>query len=310
MSNQRRTTIETFIYKTVNGCPIHVDIYPAETSGPAPVLVSIHGGALITGTRREITMDGPSLLWEQLGKRGYTQVSIDYRLAPETKLPAIIEDLQDAWRWVHEELPRLFNVDTSRVGVLGRSAGGYLTLMAGFCTEPRPKALVSFYGYGDIMWYQKPTTFDSSAAKHPVTPEEAWAVVSSDPLSESRDGERGPFYLHCRQEGAWIHHVTGLDPLADAAELDAYRPIRNVSPAFPPTLLVHGTADTDVPHDESAAMAAALKAAGVTSELLSFDGVEHVFDFGLTSAVVASDESSAQAQANERAITFLDEWLK
>lgn len=274
------------------------------------MLVSIHGGALINGTRKEIASGGPSLLRERLGERGYTQVSIDYRLAPETKLPAIIEDLQDAWRWVHEELPRFFDVDTSRVGVLGRSAGGYLTLMAGFCTEPRPKALVAFYGYGDIMWYKKPSTFYSSAAKPRVTPEEVWAVVGNDPLSASPDAVRDRFYLHCRQEGTWIQHVTGLDPVADAAALDDYRPIRNISPAFPPTLLIHGTADTDVPHDESAAMAAALKAAGVTAELLSFDGVEHAFDFVLTSADAASDEASAQAQANERAITFLDEWLK
>lgn len=138
------------------------------------------------------------------------------------------------------------------------SAGGSLTLMAGFCTEPSPKALVAFYGYGDLIWYQKASTF--SAAKPRVTPEEAWAVVVNDPISASPDAVRDRFYLHCRQEGT------------------------------------------------SVALAEALRAAGVTADMLSFDGVEHAFDFVL-SADVKGDESSAQVQADQ-AIAFLDEWLK
>lgn len=299
--------MDTFTYKTVDGCPIRLDVYPAEALGPAPVLVYIHGGALISGMRSEIASGGAALLRDRLTERGYTQVSIDYRLAPETKLPAIIEDLQDAWRWVDEELPRLFDVDTSRVGVLGRSAGGYLTLMVGFCVAPRPNALVSFYGYGDLMWYLEPSAYYISA-KPRVTPEEAWAVVGGDPPSCSLDDARGPFYLHSRQEGTWIQHVTGLDPVADAAAFDAYRPIRNILSAYPPTLLIHGTADTDVPHDESAAMAATLRTEGVTAELLSLDGVEHAFDLELTSADIDADEPSAESF--ERAIAFLDQQLK
>ena len=63
---------------------------------------------------------------------GYVLVSFDYRLAPEVKLLAIIEDLEDAFRWLHDKGPTLFNADTKRVVVSGGSAGGYLTLTAGF----------------------------------------------------------------------------------------------------------------------------------------------------------------------------------
>jgi dipeptidyl aminopeptidase/acylaminoacyl peptidase len=71
--------------------------------------------------------------------------------------------------------------------------------------------------------------------------------------------------------------VTGHDPRSDDCWFDRYCPIRNVSAAFPPTILVHGTADTDVPHEESARLAAAFAEQGVEHEFISLAGVGHGF---------------------------------
>jgi acetyl esterase/lipase len=65
-------------------------------------------------------------------------VSADYRLAPQAKLPEIIEDVRDFMRWVREKGPELFHADATKVIVAGSSAGGYLTMMTGIL-EPRPK---------------------------------------------------------------------------------------------------------------------------------------------------------------------------
>ena len=144
----------TYTYKTVPGCNIQADVYRAPGDGVRPVILWIHGGALIMGNRSGIN----TVQLQEYLNAGYTVVSIDYRLAPETKLKAIIEDLQDAYRWVREKGPDLFQADPHRIAVIGHSAGGYLTLMAGFCLNPRPRALVAFYGYGDIAgkWYSDP----------------------------------------------------------------------------------------------------------------------------------------------------------
>ena len=110
---------------------------------------------------------------------GYTIISIDYRLAPQAKLNDIIEDLVDAYRWVRIDGPKLFRIDPNRIAVVGHSAGGYLTLMAGFRLNPRPAALVSFYGYGDIAgdWYSRPDPFYS---RQPAVPkEEAYQAVGT-----------------------------------------------------------------------------------------------------------------------------------
>ena len=98
---------------------------------------------------------------------------------------------------------------------MGGSAGGYLTLMTGFRVEPRPKALVSFWGYGDVAgaWYSRPDPFYRS---QPLVPEEearapSAAVISEDPGKN----ERPKFYLYCRQQGLWPREVAGYDPDAD-----------------------------------------------------------------------------------------------
>src|SRR5205823_7955621 len=92
---------------------------------------------------------------------GYALVSFDYRLAPEVKLPAIAADVEDAFRWLREQGPKLLHVDPNRVVVTGGSAGGYLTLLAGSRVRPRPTALVAYWGYGDVDgdWYTKPSDF-------------------------------------------------------------------------------------------------------------------------------------------------------
>lgn len=290
-----RRRISTHVYKTVDGLEIRADVHRGPGNRVRPVAVWIHGGALIMGRREGI----PRRLTGELVDAGFVVVSVDYRLAPETKLAAIVSDIEDAFEWIRTRGPSLFGADPDRIAVLGSSAGGYLTLTAGYRVRPRPQALVSFWGYGDLIgpWYSTP----SPHGRHHrivMTREEALAQVSGRPISNSadRDGNGGAFYQHCRQHGIWPREVSGWDPRYEAEEFVPYMPLRNVSAGYPATLLVHGTEDTDVPYGQSALMAAAFRKHGVDHELLTFEGAEH----GLGGAM-----SRDSARAYSAAVAFL-----
>ena len=178
----------TYDYKVVGDCRIKADVYGATRDVVRPGVIWIHGGALIMGDRGRLDR----ALLDALIAAGYVVVSIDYRLAPETKLPAIIEDVRDACRWARERGPELFRVAPDRIAVMGASAGGYLTLVSGYSVEPRPKALVSYYGYGDVAgaWYSRP---DPSTAGSPSS-RKRWTGNSparGSSTSSSRSSEPG-----------------------------------------------------------------------------------------------------------------------
>ena len=218
------------------------------------------------------------------------------------KLPAIIEDVQDAFRWLHTEGVARFHIDPNKILVAGGSAGGYLTMMTGFCIDPRPKALVAYWGYGDIdaPWYIEPSAHYRQQPL--VSEEEARSVVGGPVLTDAGKGDpqRGRYYLYLRQNGLWTREVAGLDPRKDRKQLDPYCPVRNVTRDYPPILMIHGTADTDVPYHESADMAAALAKHGAWHELVTVENGGHGLGGG---------DPQVVSEAFARAIAFMREQL-
>lgn len=263
----------TYTYKQVGDVAIKADVY-AAAGEKRPVVVWIHGGALIMGHRESI----PGWLTEACRKNEYVLVSIDYRLAPETQLPLIIEDVEDAFRWVRKKGPELFQGDPNRIGVVGGSAGGYLTLTSGFRVKPRPQVLVSLWGYGSLVapWYSEPSPHPRHHGSK-LSREEAFQQVSGKPISDSRDrkGDGGAFYQFCRQQGSWPKAVSGWDPKKEPEKFFPLMAVKNVAADYPPTLLIHGDKDTDVPYEESEMMAAEFQKNKVEHRLVRLEGGEH-----------------------------------
>lgn len=291
------SSMQTYTYKTVGSLEIKADVYRAQDEVVRPVLVWIHGGALIVGGRQGMDRR----INDMFLKAGYAIVSIDYRLAPETKLPAILEDVQDAFKWIHEKGPELLRIDPNKLAVMGGSAGGYLTLATGHRIHPPPLALVAFYGYGDLIgdWYSKPSPHPRHL-KSQLSEEEARQQVKGPPIANGRDrkGDGGAFYQFCRQRGIWPFEVSEWDAQKDANRFTPYMPVRNVTVNYPPTLLIHGTADTDVPYEQSVLMAEQFKKHHVQYELISIDKAEH----GLTGG-----DKEAVDRAYQRAFEFVQQ---
>jgi dipeptidyl aminopeptidase/acylaminoacyl peptidase len=101
--------------------------------------------------------------------------------------------------------------------------------------------------------------------------------VSGPPVTGRKRGDKGPgrFYLHCRQQGLWTTNVSGFDPRTQDPSLTPYCPVRNVTPDYPPTLLIHGTRDTDVPYEQSVEMDKVLTRVGVEHRLILVPNAGH-----------------------------------
>jgi len=281
-------TLKTYTYKTLasQANNLQVDVHCPAGDAVRPVIIFIHGGALMMGDRKMTPR--PGSLLETMLHAGYVVVSIDYRLAPSVKLPTIIEDVRDAYDWVRKRGPELFRIDPDQIFVMGQSAGGYLTQMTGFCVRPRPRGLISFWGYGDIAgeWYSRPDAFYRQQPL--VSKEEAEKPGSSN------------LYLYCRQQGLWPKVVAGHDPDTEPRAFDPFCPVRNVTTEYPPTLLIHGTKDTDVPYALSVQMDKELTAKGVPHEFITIPEGIHGFR--------RRADTEIEAQTYKQVVEFMDQW--
>jgi acetyl esterase/lipase len=266
---------ETIVYKTVESHPIYADIHWEDSEAPLPIIFFIHGGGLMMGSRTTIVPDELSLFVNS----GYAVVSIDYRLAPETKLPEIIADVQDAASWIRENATQYAPVDLDRMAVVGQSSGGYLALLAGYVLTPRPKAIVSFYGHGDFRWRCTPPGEAKNVFNVTFSREDVEKCVGTPNISEDTDMDvRFPFYAYCLASGEWINEVFGADPREDLDAYVQYCPVQNIDAEYPPTFLLHGDRDTLVPYSESQQMFEALQDAGIDSQFQLIPKAGHAFD--------------------------------
>jgi acetyl esterase/lipase len=220
-----------------------LDLYiPEKADGPLPVIIWVHGGAWLTGSKEG---GGPALPF--VGK-GYAVASINYRLSQHARFPAQIEDCKAAIRWLRANAST-YNLDPNRFGAWGASAGGHLVALLG--TSGDVKDLEGDDGTPDpssrvqavVDWFG-PTDFTKMGGSHdrPDSPE---AKLLGGPVQENKD---------------------------KAARAN---PITYVSKDDPPFLIMHGDKDTTVPFGQSELLLEALKKAGVDSTLRPVRGAGH-----------------------------------
>jgi len=113
------------VYHTANNHQNKLDVYrPAEASQPTPVVIVIHGGGWVEGTKEERVLEMMPYL-----QMGFAAVNAEYRLGRISLAPAAVEDCRCALHWVFANAKK-YNFDPSRVVLQGGSAGGHLALMA------------------------------------------------------------------------------------------------------------------------------------------------------------------------------------
>jgi acetyl esterase/lipase len=189
-----------------------------DPAGRAPVLVQVHGGGWTGGSR---TLSASPLL-AHLARRGWVCVTVDYRLGPGERWPAMIVDVERALAWTRENVAR-FGGDPGFVAVTGGSAGGHLASLAALSR-------------GSFAGVDAP-------------------VAAAVPVYGVHDFTVDEHGLHHLLEGK----VIGTSPLDDPDTWRAASPLHRAGPHAPPFLVVHGDSDTIVSVRQSRRFVARLR---------------------------------------------------
>ncbi len=239
---------------------------PKQIEGRAPAVVCIHGGGWTAGSREH--WNG---LCEQLAQRGYVAVTISYRFAPAHPFPAAVNDAKAAVRWLRANAERL-KIDPDRIGAVGDSAGGHLSQFLAVTPDVK-----GFDRDGDHL-------DQSSRIQCEVN------IYGPNDMTKMYGVQPNVDKVVSQFVGGDLEHARHACVLAS--------PIAWVTPAAAPTLIIHGTKDDIVPHEQAILMRDRLQAADVPVEVLSLEGAGHGF---------GGDDLK---RANEAALAWFDKYLK
>ncbi|GAA5864469.1 hypothetical protein JCM3774_005138 [Rhodotorula dairenensis] len=309
----------------------------------APILIYWHGGGLCSGTR---ALDGlvPTWLFVPALEAGLAIISLEYTLLGPQSAHCILDDVRDAFGFIRTRLNDALpadsvKVDPSRIAVSGSSAGGYVAYVAAAALANEIRAVVSLYGAGgDLLtdWYLQvktapfldglplltdPTPF-RAILEQPVSSTPPTVSFSmSDPLEP-----RNLLLLYLLQTGSLLDTLSGRPgasaalrpyPAAERAQLVRERssevatvlPQLWVTDRYPPTMLLHGTADTLVKLDESRTLSTRLRDVGVQVTLLEIEGGGHGFDVAGNWENSPAGKDAVLTRRKDEALASVLPWL-
>lgn len=242
---------------------LQMDILQPQVKRPMPAVVFVTGGGFIAANRARLPQ-----LRMKLAESGYVVASITYRVAPNGRFPQPLEDVKSAIRFVKANAQK-FNIDASRIVVVGDSAGGYLSAFAAATNGSKQfnvgdnlnqsseiLAAVDLYGLSDL------------------------SQVGADYSKENQKMHHSAG----ASEALWINGATtfgGVDGgvLAHPEATAAANPINYISKDSAPLLLMHGTADRLVSPSQTDLMFQAYRAAGVESDRYVIPGADHADEY-------------------------------
>lgn len=236
------TVTRDIVYNKAGEVEVVCDFTEAvsESKKPKPLVVIIHGGAWIQGSKKE--MDPLAVI---LAQNGFSSANINYRLAPKNKWPSMLDDCQAAVRFFRLNAKK-YNIDPVRIGAMGASAGGHLSLLLGMSDdlkkEPyignssRVQVVVNLFGPTDLS-----ADFNPALAQ----------LVAIQVLGKKLDD-------------------------ADK-EIHDFSPINHIDKSSVPVFTIHGKADPLVPVKQAERLDAALKNAGIPHETIYIDDMKHEF---------------------------------
>ncbi|MHC4878816.1 MAG: alpha/beta fold hydrolase [Planctomycetota bacterium] len=227
---------EKIVYSKVDDRELLLDAYVPEKKEASPAVLVVHGGAWRSGNRRQLKGYAQSL-----AKMGFVCFAIDYRLAPQYKWPAQIDDCRTAVKWIRKNA-KAYNVNSKKLGAIGYSAGGHLVSLLG-------------------------TTGEAPTPKNGNIDTRIQAVVAGGAPTDFR---------WFPDNGKWAEFLFGGDLEKERDKFNSASSAAFVDKNDAPTFFFNGTKDRLVPLPWTESCFKAMQKAGVKTELHRIEGAGHM----------------------------------
>ena len=249
--SENALVVKGLTYSTVGGVDLKLDLArPALGNGPFPAIVYVHGGGF--GWSPQLGRSDYSAAISSAAEKGYVAITIDLRSIAETQngktkypFPCQLSDAKCAIRWLRANADT-YKVDSSRIGIVGYSSGGYLALLLGMT-----KATDGLEGAEGYAQYSS----------------EVQAVVScagTDDMEISNEDD--PYYV-----ALFGGKRSELPQLYEKA-----KPFKYIRKGNPPILSIQGDLDDEMPLSLSQELDNRCKATGAPHRLIVIKGAGHV----------------------------------
>ena len=282
-----------------------LDLYlPGAASAPAPVVLWTGGSAWMADTGKR-TAPGVAA---QLLPAGFAVAGVSIRSSSQVQFPGQLHDIKAAIRWLRKNAAR-YNLDPVRIGIMGDSSGGWTTAMAALTGDaPELEGTVGVTGVSSAVQaavaFYPPTNFLTM---------DAWALNKCS-APRCHDDASSP-----------ESRLVGCAIQACADKVQAANPLRYVTAADPPMMILHGGSDPLVPHNQGEQLYMALNKACLESSFISLPKAGHgpwngflTDDATREAATIRSTSASGCAVVNPTPFTptwktvvdFLDKHLR
>ena len=229
----------------------HLDLYlPAQPTENAPVLLQVHGGAWMIGTKDQQGIP----LMQHLAAKGWICVAINYRLSPRDTWPAQAVDVKKAIHWIRQHISA-YGGDPDYIAITGGSAGGHLTALTAL-TPNNPE------------W--QPGFEDADTSVQVAIPHYGVYDMAGS------TGTRAALQLRDLFLATWVMKTTWAE---DPDVFEDASPILQITPEAPDFFVVHGAHDTLVPVDQARQFVAKLREVSQRTVVYAeLPGAQHAFD--------------------------------
>ncbi|WP_107994651.1 alpha/beta hydrolase [Trichococcus paludicola] len=288
MTTQPRAEAVSFTISSIQSVPLEGKLFRSGVNRKGKTIVYLHGGGLLYGDKNDL----PEPYLNLFLSAGYDFLTMDYPLAPETKLPDILANIQYGLQWFQSHAVSDLSLDSADYLLFGRSAGAYLAFLTASRITFKPAAIISFYGYHTLHEASFRTPSRHYLAYQRLAKAEAERLLSPVPIVNGEKELRFALYVYARQSGTWLSYL-----LDDIKEANNYSLNDAQLATLPPTYLASANDDPDVPYHLSERLSQKIPSA----KLNTIGSEEHDFDRDLSNPL--------GIEAYHDVIVWLDEIL-